>query len=76
MRRLAILFGRAKPTYRGVPRERAADDCAGHTLMPRWARPEHIGDDTRALGYVCHACGREYLPHEVAGRRAVRQPAR
>ena len=71
---VARVFGRAKPTYRGVPRERPAEACTDHVLMPRWRGPQVMGDDARAMGFICHACGREYLPHEVAGRRPLRVP--
>lgn len=68
---LARMFGRAKPTYAGVP-QRPPRACIGHELMPRWRGPQAMGDDARAMGFVCHLCGREYLPAEVEGRRVAR----
>ena len=69
---ITALFGRANPTYAGVATQLRPERCVGHTLMPRWRGPQAMGDDARAMGFVCHACGREYLPTEVRGRRLRR----
>ena len=50
--------------------------CDGE-LMPRWRGPEVMDDDSKAMGFVCHRCGREYLPNLVRNRRLIadRTPA-
>ncbi len=69
---ITAIFGRAKPTYAGVARQPPPERCAGHTLMPRWRGPQAMGDDARAMGFVCARCGREYLPVEVRNRHPRR----
>lgn len=69
---ITAALGRAKPTYAGVKRQPSPERCIGHALMPRWRGPQAMGDDALAMGFVCHACGREYLPTEVGGRRLRR----
>jgi len=44
--------------------------CDGE-LMPRWRGPDVMDDDANALGYVCHGCGREYLPNLVRDRKLM-----
>ena len=73
---LSAIFGAAKPTFRAVNRQASVQACIGHTLMPRWRGPQVMEDDALAMGFVCHACGREYLPTEVAHRRLIREPGR
>lgn len=73
---LSAIFGAAKPTYRATKRQASVPECIGHPLMPRWRGPQAMGDDAQAMGFVCHACGREYLPTEVAHRRLIREPGR
>ena len=70
------IFGRAKMTFAPVADQPSVEECCmTRTLMPRWRGPEVMGDDTKAMGFVCHACGREFLPVEVEGRRLIRVPA-
>jgi len=70
---LSKLFGRPKMTYKGVAYQRPISECCvGHDLMPRWRAPQDMGDDSRAMGFVCHQCGREFLPANVRGRRLIR----
>ncbi|MEX1022065.1 MAG: hypothetical protein WD058_02850 [Dehalococcoidia bacterium] len=70
---LTKIFGRPKMTYRGVAEQRPISDCCrDHDLMPRWRGPDVMDDDAKAMGFVCHHCGREYLPGDVSGRRLVR----
>ena len=40
-------------------------------LMPRWRGPEVMDDDSKAMGYVCHSCGRDFLPILVRNRRLI-----
>lgn len=50
-----------------------ADRCAcDGELMPRWRGPEVMDDDSKAMGFVCHECGREYLPNLVRNRHLIR----
>jgi hypothetical protein len=72
---LTKVFGRPRMTYGPVP-EQPDGCCYGRTLMPRWRGPEVMGDDTKAMGFVCHACGREYLPYQVRERKLLRQAGR
>lgn len=44
--------------------------CDGE-LMPRWRGPEVMDDDSKAMGFVCHRCGREYLPNLVSNRKLI-----
>ena len=73
---LSAIFGAAKPTYRETPKKAPASECLEHKLMPRWRGPEVMKDDSQAMGFVCHICGREYLPVEVKDRRLIREPGR
>ncbi len=73
---LSMIFGAVKPTYREAARQAPASACLEHELMPRWRRRADMDDDTKAIGFLCHVCGREYLPVEVAGRRLIREPGR
>jgi hypothetical protein len=41
--------------------------------MPRWRGPEVMDDSTKAMGFVCHQCGREYLPNEVNEQRILKR---
>ncbi|MPZ98728.1 MAG: hypothetical protein GEU80_05190 [Dehalococcoidia bacterium] len=58
-------------TYGGTPPQ-PIDCCIGKELMPRWRGPEVMDDDSKAMGFVCHDCGREFLPYEVRNRRLIR----
>lgn len=73
---LSALFGAAKPTFRAATKQAPATECVGHTLMPRWRGPQVTADDALAIGFVCHRCGREYLPIEVEHRRLIRAAGR
>lgn len=69
---LAAIFGRPKMTYKGVDRQPPISECCmNRTLMPRWRGPQVMEDDRYAMGFVCHACGREFLPSSVQNRRLV-----
>ena len=68
---LSAVFGAARPTFRARKNKAPARECSGHTLMPRWRGPQ-MEDDALAIGFVCHRCGREYLPAQVAERRLIR----
>lgn len=71
---LTKIFGRPRMTYRGTPHPQPPSVCAreGHKLMPRWRGPQVMEDETKAMGFVCHRCGREYLPPEVRNRQLIR----
>ncbi|MCK9487524.1 MAG: hypothetical protein M0R73_12645 [Dehalococcoidia bacterium] len=70
---LTKIFGDARMTYRGVARQRAISECCLNTdLMPRWRGPQVMDDDSKAMGWVCHSCGREFLPADVENRRLIR----
>ncbi len=73
---LSAIFGAVKPTYRERRQKAPANECLEHTLMPRWRGPQAMDDDAKAMGFVCHTCGREYLPTEVEHRRLIREPGR
>ena len=73
---LSAIFGAVKPTYRETRKQRPQRDCLDHTLMPRWRGPQAMDDEAQAMGFVCHDCGREYLPPDVAGRRLIREAGR
>lgn len=47
--------------------------CDGE-LMPRWRGPEVMDDDSKAMGFYCHKCQRDYLPNLVKDRRLLAQP--
>lgn len=52
--------------------ETAVEDClCDGELMPRWRGPEVMDDDSKAMGFVCHRCGREYLPNLVRNRKLI-----
>lgn len=73
MASLTKIFGRAKMTYKGVDHQPPISECCvDRKLMPRWRGPQVMEDDRLAMGYVCHACGREFLPSDVQDRRLVR----
>ena len=70
---LTKIFGRAKMTYKAVDRQPSISECCvNRKLMPRWRGPQVMEDDRLAMGYVCHACGREFLPSDVQDRRLIR----
>ncbi len=70
---LSAIFGRPKMTYRGVRIQPPVSECCvNRKLMPRWRGPQVMEDDRLAMGYVCHACGREFLPGDVRDRRLIR----
>ena len=48
------------------------DSCPHAKLSPRWRNPAVMGDDARAMGFVCHRCHAEFLPYEVRDRRLIR----
>lgn len=73
---LTAIFGAVKPTFRETRRQAPPQECLGHTLQPRWRGPDVMDNDALAMGFVCHQCGREYLPAEVADRRLIREPGR
>jgi hypothetical protein len=52
--------------------------CAHEMLMPRWRGPQAMGDEARAMGYVCHRCHAELTPFAARELRAMRPlaPAR
>jgi hypothetical protein len=63
------LFGQS--TDRGEPD--AVEVCRHETLTPRWRGPEVMDDESQAMGYVCHACDREFPPYQVRDRQLKRQ---
>lgn len=44
--------------------------CLHLVLVPRWNRVEDMGDDSKAVGYRCYACGESLSPAEAAEARA------
>jgi hypothetical protein len=73
MSRLSKIFGEANLTYRGVS-PRSNECCYEQDLTPRWRGPDVMGDDSQAMGFICHRCGREYLPLYVENRRLMGSP--
>ena len=73
---LSAIFGAVAPTYRAKRRQAPITACLEHKLMPRWRGPQDMDDDSKAIGYVCHICGREYLTVEVEHRHLIREPGR
>ncbi len=49
--------------------------CLHERLTPRWrgpqAMPDEAGDESEAMGYVCHACGAEFLSYRVRDGRLI-----
>lgn len=49
--------------------------CLHERLMPRWrgpqVMPDEAGDESEAMGYICQACGAEFLPYRVRGGRLI-----
>ena len=43
--------------------------CPHESLTPRWRGPEVMDDDSKAMGFICHRCHREFLPSAVLNRR-------
>jgi hypothetical protein len=39
--------------------------------MPRWRGPQAMGDEARAMGYVCHRCHTEFTPLAARALREV-----
>ena len=74
---LSKIFGRPQMTYRGAEHGRSGAECARaqHVLMPRWRGPDVMDDDSKAMGFVCSRCGREYLPTQVKDRKLIRTDA-
>ena len=56
--------------FRGSPR-RATPECPHARLVPRWRGPEVMDDPSRAMGYVCHACRREFLSYRVRDGKLI-----
>ena len=71
---LSKVFGSPKATYRGVATQ-PEGCCYGKPLMPRWRGPQVMEDSSKAMGFVCHQCGREYLPYEVDAHRILKRRA-
>lgn len=73
---LSAIFGRPKMTYKAVATQPPVSECCvGRELMPRWRGPQVMEDDSLAMGWVCHRCGREFLPGDVHNRRLIRGTA-
>ena len=51
-----------------VPAETAA--CAHVTLVARWDSTADMGNDDKASGWVCDACGASFTPSEAQALRA------
>lgn len=64
---LRSLLGSDEPSG-NLPRQNA---CPHPTLTPRWRGPEVMDDDSKAMGWICHRCHKEFLPHEVRDRRPL-----
>ena len=54
-----------------VGREPDKHACMHKTLMPRWRGPQAMGDEERAMGYVCHRCHAEFTPLAAREVRAL-----
>ena len=39
--------------------------CAHVNLSARWDDPEHLGDEEKASGYACIACGQQFTLEEA-----------
>lgn len=74
MSRLSSIFGEPNLTYRGVPRSDSDACCYAGELMPRWRGPQVMDDDSKAMGFICHECGREYPTFRVRNRRLLGAP--
>jgi len=62
-----VVPGRDERVVRGPD----ARTCAHETLMPRWRGPQAMGDEARAMGYVCHRCHTEFTPLAARALREV-----
>ena len=51
-----------------VPEETAA--CAHVILVPRWDSTADMGNDDKASGWRCDACGASFTPSEAQALRA------
>lgn len=48
------------------PSDRSDESACPHRLMvPRWDRVEDMGDESKAVGYKCDACGTELTLEEA-----------
>ena len=50
------LFG-ATETPERTEEEHDTAHCPHLVMVPRWDRVEDMGDDSKAVGYRCYACG-------------------
>jgi len=67
------IFGSPQQGYSGAQTPKSISNCCvGKELMPRWRGPDQMDDDTNALGFVCHACGREF-GHDMVRNRKISQ---
>lgn len=54
------LFGKKpvkKPEPKGPVFKVGDSNCTHLVMVPRWNRVEDIGDESKAFGYHCYACG-------------------
>ena len=68
MASLRRLFGRSRPAE-AEPRVEAPS-CTHLVLPPRWESAEDIGNEAKASGFTCAACGATFSPEEAARMRA------
>jgi hypothetical protein len=46
-------------------------ECPHERLVARWRGPEVMGDDSRAMGFICQDCGQEFLTYQVQDRKVI-----
>jgi hypothetical protein len=64
---LGKLLLRTKPT---IPSSSTNVLCVHVTLMPKWESVADMGQEEKASGYTCDACGQSFTPAEG---RALRE---
>lgn len=47
--------------------------CEHIRLLPKWDRPDDMGNDERASSFWCEACGTEFSAEDGARLRATEQ---
>jgi hypothetical protein len=53
------------------PAEPADHKCPHSVLIPRWEDMADMGNEGRASGFRCDACGEEFTPSEAQALRAT-----
>jgi hypothetical protein len=53
------------------PSEPSDHECPHYVLVPRWDDMADMGNESRASGFRCDACGQEFTPGEAQALRAT-----